>query len=151
MTCASEQTPEYLSVVPPHVIRAYCEAVYFVTSDGQDSGFRIDQASDELARIMRRARAEQAVLITAWNPLGQECSQPENEAASARLRSTLDSMEIPVLAARGEDPGGVWPSEQGYLALGLSCPEGARLGKHFNQNAIVFIPATAIADLVLLR
>jgi len=51
----------------------------------------------------------------------------------------------------GKDATGQWPAERSVLALGLDLETSKEIGRHFEQNAIVWSSSDAVPALILLR
>jgi hypothetical protein len=51
----------------------------------------------------------------------------------------------------GSEKGSKWPAERSYFALGMALEPAEAIGRHFDQDAIVWVGADAIPRLVLLR
>lgn len=51
------------------------------------------------------------------------------------------------MAKKGSD----WPTERSYFALGLALEPAKEIGIQFGQDAIVWVGADAVPQLILLR
>jgi hypothetical protein len=51
----------------------------------------------------------------------------------------------------GSEEGAEWPAEKSWFALGLQLDPARALGRHFDQDAIVWVGADAVPQLILLR
>ena len=112
---------------------------------------KIGEPSENIAKLYLNYNALSAAFLTAWNPHSELTSQRENERAQLQLEQKLNDLSITVFPGVGEDPSGNWPGEQSALALGISKDEAERLGREFQQNAIVWIGADSIPKLIFLE
>jgi hypothetical protein len=139
------------SEIPINVITAYRLAYYTFQTDAESIDFAIDRFCPGIAELFKKLRQQTAVCITAYNLLGQELSEPENEAASEELRNALMEQGWSVFSAVGRGPEGNWGPEPGYMFFGVTCKQAKQLGGRFHQNAVVWIGPNAVPKLVLLR
>jgi hypothetical protein len=56
-----------------------------------------------------------------------------------------------VLDAEGADPTGAWPPEPSFFALGINEETARLLGIRYRQDAVLWVGANAIPELLLLR
>ena len=132
------------------LVAAYSATDYRVIATDAPFVLRIDQRSDELARLFVLAGQQGATFITAENPFSQTATEEENAANQARLKKELVALDATVLEGAGEGKDSEWPAEASFLAIGLSRAQACELGRKYRQNAIVWIDANAIPELVLL-
>jgi hypothetical protein len=90
-----------------------------------------------------------AAYITPYNPYSQRRTQEDNRQANAALQKHLRSRALVFFAANGADPTGGWPSEPGFLVLGLELEDVKRMGVFFRQNAIVAAGKEGVLELIL--
>lgn len=132
-------------------IRAY-EATHYRAGGGADALIlRIGQHSPKLALHYKDTGANCALFITAFNPFGQKQDDAANEAAHARLGEQLRAASNHVVAGEGADPSGQWPAEKSHLAFAIDADAARELGRHYQQDAVVWIGKDAVPQLVLLR
>lgn len=112
---------------------------------------RIGEFSYGLAGLYHEHNVSSAAFLTAWNPFSAETAQNDNERAHKRLMERLAEMHTAVFSGIGEDASGQWPGEPSVLVLGTSLEEAVLLGNEFRQNAIVWIGASCMPELVFLR
>jgi hypothetical protein len=139
------------TLIPSEKIAAY-NATHYKVGLGQD-GFilRIGEPSGELRSLYAAHAISCAVLITAFNPYGQDQGDRANEVAHARLQEALLKLTDLVKEGAGIDPSGAWPPEKSFLALGIDEDTAARLGRTFHQDAVVWAGSDAVPKLLLLR
>lgn len=137
--------------IPMDKIQAYMATHYRVGPLADAFVLRIGQRSPELEDLYRQNRLQCALFITAFNPLGQQQGDDANFSAHTLLGAQLRKLSTAVFEGAGADPTGAWDPEASYLALGIGA-EGAReLGRLFRQDAVVWVGADAIPQLLLLR
>ena len=138
------------TAIPDALISAYSTTDYRVISTDTPFALRIGQRSDELARLFVLTGQQGATFITAENPTSKTATAEENAANQVRLQQDLTKLGATVLAGAGEGQDPEWPAEASFLAIGLSRAQACELGHRYRQNAIVWIDAGAIPELVLL-
>jgi len=118
-----------------------------------DAGWsiRIDQPSGELAAWHGRHGASGSAFVSAVNPRSRLLEDEDNRRRHLDLRAWLEERGLAYLAGAGVDPEGSWPAEPGFLIAGLGQDAAARLGRRYDQNAVVWSGADAVPRLLLLR
>lgn len=137
--------------IPRDKIEAYLDAHYHVEVGPDAFVLRIGQHSPDLALRYAAIGSDCALFITAFNPLGQEQDDAANEEAHVRLGELLRRASDHVIEGEGADPAGNWPAERSYLAFGIDADAARELGRHFKQDAVVWIGRDAVPQLLLLR
>ena len=137
--------------IPPEKISAYEATYYRAGARPRTLELRIGKHSPELASRYKDTGANCAIFITAFNPLGQKQDDVSNDAAHGRLGEQLRAASDHVIEGEGADPAGQWPAEKSYLALGIDADAARELGRHFEQDAVVWTGKNAIPQLLLLR
>lgn len=130
----------------------YRAAVYRV--DGEKPfDMRVGQYSDALNLLFTEGNFRSAAFLTAYNPGGVKVSDTLNRQAQRKLDGQIALLRLPALPAMGLDstPGSDWPGEQSTLVLGISRHDAVRLGVLFRQLAILWCPASAIPELLMLQ
>ena len=131
-------------------LREAYRSAHFNVLEPSPFTLRIGEASQELAGLYRDYNISTAAFLTAWNPYSETTAQHANEFAQNQLQLKLDKFAAAVLSAIGEDASGRWPGEPSVLALGISREQAIRLGNDFRQNALVWIDADYVPELVFL-
>ena len=134
--------------IDPLTIKAYLETEYIVSGV---SVLRLGIANDELLNFYKKFKVDQAAFITAYNPFSQFTEAAINAARQAELAKELNQRSLSFFEGAGRPPTGGWPAEPSYFVLGLSRETAKKLGKKYNQNAIVWCGTDAVPELVLLR
>ena len=132
-------------------IEAYRATDYRLGEGADAISLRIDEHSEALALLFARAGYTRGLFITAFNPHGQAQSEEANEAAHLRLDKELRRLYAIVIDGAGADPGGEWPPEKSFFALGVDLESSKIIGKRYKQDAIVWAGKDAIPKLILLR
>jgi len=104
-----------------------------------------------LAELFAAFHAHSAAYVTACNPHSQRVDDAENTERLARLETELKSRGLSLVAGRAIDPHGNWPDEPGLLVMGLSLESAKSLGRHYQQNALVWCGSTLVPELILLE
>lgn len=133
------------------LIAAYEATRYRVCDPLHDFVLRIGEPSVGLLALYEMHGVRSAAYLTAYNPYSHVTPDEQNRAAQAALLGDLDSAGAVVLVAQGEGTIGDWPPEPSVLAIGLSRDEAEVLGRRYKQNAVVWIGADAVPQLVLLE
>jgi hypothetical protein len=137
--------------IAPDKIAAYHSTRYRVGSGVNAITLRIGQYAPQLQAIFDAAGCPCAVVITAHNPFGATCDPDTNVAAHQRLGEHLRALAPMVLDAEGADPTGAWPPEPSFFALGINEETARLLGIRYRQDAVLWVGANAIPELLLLR
>ena len=132
-------------------VEAYLDTHYCVGAGPDAFVLRIGQHSPDLVLRYAAIGSDCALFITAFNPLGQEQDDAANEVAHVRLGELLREASDHVIEGEGADPTGQWPAERSYLAFGIDADAAWELGRHFKQDAVVWMGKDAIPQLLLLR
>lgn len=139
------------SDIPAELIGHYLSASYQVMIDTDVITLSIDQHSKSLSQLFATSGHKNAVFITAFNPFNQQKTPQENSISNSRLYLALKQQTNLILESASSDPSGKIAVEKSFLALGIDLKTSKILGKHFKQNAIVWIGANAAPQLILLR
>jgi hypothetical protein len=112
---------------------------------------KIGIQNKSLLELYAQEKFDCAAYITAFNPYSEERTEKENSDAQDSLLQQLSLSAFKIIEGSGQDPLGEWPSEPSALALGMSKTEAMDIGNKFRQNAIVWMGADAIPELIMLR
>jgi hypothetical protein len=139
------------SEISPDKIAAYHATHYRVGTGADGFTLRIGERSPELRRLYHSGSQSCGVFITAFNPFGQIQGDAENETAHSHLGDDLGAASSYVIEGEGADAMGLWPAEKSYLALGVNEESARSLGKHWRQDAVVWVGEDATPKLIVLR
>lgn len=138
------------SSLPASLIAAYRAAWYRVAlPDGQET-IRVGAPAPRTQAWLRGLRAAGAAFVTACNPRGERQDDDANAAAMARLRAHVAAQGWSSREGAGGDDSGAWAREPSLLVILDTPAQAAALGRAFDQNAVVWIPAGGPARLLLL-
>ena len=137
--------------IHPDKVRAYLATDYRLSHTEHDIILNIGVRSDRLAALFTSSGDACGTFLTASNPRGTIQSDEANERGHAELASMLHDQGIRVIEGSGSEEGTEWPAEKSYFALGLQFDAAKQLGRHFDQDAIVWVGAGAVPQLILLR
>jgi hypothetical protein len=112
---------------------------------------RVAVRCPELALLHEAYNTRCSAFITACNPLGALVAEAVNRQRREALAAQLSELKLAALEGIGQHPTSGWPGEPSYLVPGLARTAAQKLGRQFQQNAIIWAGADAIPELVLLR
>ena len=141
--------------IHPDKVQAYLATSYRLGHTAQDIVLTIGQRSDRLAALFASSNVDCGAFLTAYNPRGTQQSDAANDSAHAELAAQLhglgQGLGLHAIEGSGNEEGTDWPAEKSYFAMGLDLETSKAIGTHFDQDAIVWIGADAVPQLVLLR
>ncbi|MDE2343346.1 MAG: DUF3293 domain-containing protein [Betaproteobacteria bacterium] len=111
----------------------------------------IDEPCESLQALMRVSGAHSACFISAYNPRSEPHTEEENLRAQENLRQDVAGLGLRMLEGVGEDPGGECAGEPCLLVLGITRKDTESLGRRYGQNAVLWMEADGIPELMLLR
>jgi hypothetical protein len=137
--------------IDPDKVRAYLATDYRIGHTSQDIVLTIGQRSERLAALFATNGVDCGAFLTAYNPQGTVQTDAANDRAHAELAAKLQALGLQAIEGSGSEEGTDWPSERSYFALGLALEPAKEIGTHFDQDAIVWVGADAVPQLILLR
>lgn len=117
---------------------AYYNTTYVVHAPDGDINIRIGSLNELLDRLLQEHHSQSWAFITAWNPRSSQLSIDENDQRQHQLKKMLGEHNFITFAGHGVGDSGNWPPEESFLALGIDQETAIRIGRMFEQNAIVF-------------
>ena len=132
-------------------ISAYRATDYRLGHDEQSIVLRIGQRCDLLAPLFASRSVDCGAFLTAYNPRGSQQADAENDRSHAQLAARLGQLGLEAIEGSGSEEGSNWPAERSYFARGLTLEAARQIGKEFDQDAIVWVGADAVPELILLR
>lgn len=136
--------------LPSDLIAAYAATEFRVTAPRQFI-LRIGKPSVELGALYLDTGATSAAFLTAWNPFSEESDPATNAANQRHLIDRVTHLGFTPWEGMGIDPSGDWAGEESIFVLGIDRTSASALGIEFRQNAIVWVDADTVPQLVLLR
>ena len=82
----------------PDLVQAYCETDYHFA----ERVLTINKPYAATATLLKPFAPKGGVFITAWNPMGKEVDDYDNELANIKLKDDLLSQGLAVIAGYGE-------------------------------------------------
>lgn len=137
--------------IHPDKVRAYLATEYRIGHTSQDIALNIGQRSERLAALFDANGVDCGAFLTAYNPQGTIQNDAANDRAHGELAAKLQELGLHAIEGSGSEEGTDWPSEKSYFALGLALEPAKEIGTHFDQDAIVWVGADAVPQLILLR
>ena len=132
-------------------IRAYLATDYRLGHTDQDIVLNICERSDCLAALFAYTGFNCGAFLTAYNPQGSIQSDVGNACGHAELASKLQELGLQAIEGSASEEGTKWPAEKSFFALGLALEPAKEIGLHFHQDAIVWVSAESLPQLILLR
>lgn len=139
----------YVASLDQDLVRAYRATNYVVFAE-PTFALRIGEHSAPLASLFTQRGVSCAAYITAWNPEGVAVDQEKNEAAQRWLRAETEELGFECVGGEGSGEIGDWPPEESLLILGCNRNRAKKLGHQFKQNAVVWVGADAVPELIML-
>lgn len=132
----------------PELHRAYRRARYRLALPQGPLDFTIGTCSSGLRTLLDAAGVGTAAFLTACNPGSRPLDPATNRAAQAALLEDAARLGHATLPGVAVDPHGVWPDEESVLVLGIDAADATALAWRFGQNALVWINAGGLPELV---
>lgn len=125
-------------VSPRELEAAYRRTRYRVSLPGGGAiELRIGQRSRAVDRVLAVCGYRHWAFVTAANPGSRPLPAWRNQARTQGLARTLVAAGFRALLGFGEPEQGGWIPEASFLVLGMTASRARRLGRQFQQNAIV--------------
>ena len=137
--------------IHPDKLRAYLSTAYRLGHTEQDIVLCIGVRSERLAAQFAATGKHCGAFLTAYNPRGCMQSELANASAHSRLADVLQGLKYTFIEGAGIGTDGEWPAERSYFVPGMDLALAKSIGIQFDQDAIVWIGADAIPQLILLR
>ena len=107
---------------------------------------QIGQFHSNLDEFLMDNNAFSWAFVSAWNPFSKVLSDTENDARHTKLLQWLQQESFDF--CEGQGAGDNWTPEKSVLILDISLEKAIELGRHFEQNALVFGMVNQVAELV---
>lgn len=134
------------SRLPAELVEAYIATAYSANFEGRNIEMRVGQEAPH-----SDALKDGAAFLTARNPSGERMPVEANHQRNRLLAADIQELTPRFARGQGIGPDKAWPPEESFLAVGLTFKQAVHLGRHYRQNAIVWIADERIPKLVLLR
>lgn len=129
------------------LVRAYRETHFHVDGPAPFV-LRVGEPSPPLAALHAEHGTPSSVYLTAENPASRPTDDAENAVRRAALARELGARGLRSWPGRGRHPTSGWPPEESVLVLGLGREEAREIGARFGQNAVLWMGADAVPELV---
>ena len=116
---------------------AYKSADYWVTESEPPFCIKIDQKSYELEELLKKHKELNWAYITAYNPQSKKLSKPQNIKRHRNLVEYCNEIGYVFYAGEGTDRNKKWDPETSLLIIGINISTAKKLGRHFQQKAIL--------------
>jgi hypothetical protein len=137
--------------IHPDKIRAYLATDYRLGHTDDDIILNIGKRSERLAPLFASGGVDCGAFLTAYNPRGTTQPDEANDLAHVQLAGEIEKLGLASIEGSGSEEGTDWPAEYSYFALGLALEPTKAIGTHFDQDAIVWVGANCVPQLILLR
>lgn len=132
------------------LVKAYWEAEYLLESLSERVKnpwlFGPGRDLSALELHLLEWKVEQFAIITACNPRSELLPDQENSIRNKKLAEMLQGHCRMMRHSRAQSPEGTW-QEPGFWALDIAPERVVKLGRHFEQNAVIFWEKNAGAAL----
>ena len=126
---------------------AYRNTNYCVPTPDKLIVLRVDEASEDIHKLMAVANAEGAVFMTAHNPFGEFLEKDINTQANTALQKDLDANFPNVQPCYGASPDEKY-REESFLVYPVNREQAIELCCRYQQNAVLFIGVDGVPELV---
>ena len=116
---------------------AYVRTVFTATIDGEHVEIRPGYHSEILDKLLRARRASEWAYVTAYNPQSRLLPEERNRARHHELCTVVQGLGLTFFEGHAGGPDGDWPVEVSLIVLGIGLEDARRLGRQFDQLAIV--------------
>ncbi|MFN4942272.1 MAG: DUF3293 domain-containing protein [Akkermansiaceae bacterium] len=137
--------------IHPDKAQAYLATDYRLGHSDKDIVLTIGKRSEQLAVLFASKGVNCGAFITAYNPRGAMQSDEANNKAHAQLADEIERLGLASIEGSGGVEGTDWPIELSYFAFGLALNPAKAIGTQFDQDAIVWVGADCVPQLILLR
>ena len=139
------------SVVPAEKREAYFATNYCLGYRPAEVVLNIGKYEPRLTALFTEHGVTCGAFITAYNPEGTQQSDEANSRDHAALLAQVAALGHAFIEGEGADATGEWPIERSVFAYGMDKSTACAVGRQFCQDAIVWVGADAVPQLVLLR
>jgi hypothetical protein len=109
----------------------------------------IDKSNLDINELLVKHNTKDWAFITAYNPYSRVLTNEENRIRHNELKELTKDYVSFEGHGIGEDP--TWEPELSLFIIGISKVEASKIGKKFEQNAIVFGELNSLPELIVLN
>ena len=129
------------------LIEAYENTNYYIYHDTEII-INIAKKNIDLINLFKDKNLISASIITAYNPFSKIMTEEQNLSAQLQLKKMIEDSNLSYLDAIGQDIKKEWPGEPSFFIENISKENAIKLGRKFNQNAIVWVDKNLIPELI---
>jgi hypothetical protein len=129
------------------LIEAYNNTKYKVFESNLT--IEIGKLNQELDDLLIKHKSEKWAFITAYNPYSRVLTQNENKSRHNEMKELVRNYLTFEGHGVGEDLS--WEPELSLLIIGISKDDASKIGKKFEQNAIVYGEINSSPELLILN
>ena len=129
------------------LIEAYENTNYYIYHDTEIT-INIAKKNIDLINLFKDKNLISASIITAYNPFSKIMTEEQNLSAQLQLKKMIEDSNLSYLDAIGQDIKKEWLGEPSFFIENISKENAIKLGKKFNQNAIVWVDKNLIPELI---
>ena len=129
------------------LIEAYKNTKYKVF--GSTITIEIGKFNQDLNNLILNHNSNEWAFITAYNPYSKVLTNDENKIRHYELKELTENYVTFEGHGVGEDP--TWEPELSLFIIGISKVEASKIGKKFEQNAIVYGELNNSPELIILN
>jgi hypothetical protein len=129
------------------LIEAYKNTKYKVFESNLT--IEVGKLNQELDDLLKKHESDKWAFITAYNPYSKVLTQDENKSRHNEMKELVRNYITFEGHGVGEDP--TWEPELSLLIIGITKDEASKIGKKFEQNAIVYGEFNSKSELLILN
>tara|TARA_B100000963_G_C22550640_1_gene636608 strand:+ start:812 stop:1237 length:426 start_codon:yes stop_codon:yes gene_type:complete len=129
------------------LIEAYENTNYYIYHDTEII-INIAKKNIDLINLFKDKNLISASIITAYNPFSKIMTEEQNLSAQLQLKKMIEDSNLSYLDAIGQDIKKEWPGEPSFFIENISKENAIKLGRKFNQNAIVWVDKNLVPELI---
>ncbi len=135
--------------IDQQLLKAYLNARYYIVKPSLN--IKVGQESKGLDTFLMDNNAFYWAFVSAWNPHSVLLNRLENEGRHQALMQNLIEARYTFCEGFGESHDDAWPPERSLLILDIPRIDAMRLGRRYQQNAILYGALNKPAELVWLE
>ena len=135
--------------IDQQLLKAYLNAKYYIVKPSLN--IEVGAVSRPLDVFLMDNNAYNWAFVSAWNPQSVLLGHLENEGRHQALMQNLIEARYTFCEGYGESNDGSWPAEKSLLILDIPRIDAMRLGRRYQQNAILYGMLNKPAELVWLE
>jgi len=136
-------------MVDPQLLETYRGTAFIIEAPHCEINLRVGEPSQAVDALLESYDATKCAFITAWNPRSIRLKAAENRQRHADLVELVRSLGHLFLPGRGIGKDASWPPEESILVIGVDRDAALKLGRAFNQLAIIFKEVHQPVELLL--